>query len=260
MVTSDDYGITYGGTDGVLTACRQGILTQTGLFSNMECAKYAVDRMSKEFPNICLGIDINLVCGNPVSNPEDIPSLVESNGAFRSSGSHREEDKTNPEHIPYEEAYLETKNQVEKFIELAGKKPEYLNGHSYSTDLTRKAMSEIAKEYGIPQLMDVLRKNNLKGGGATAPWNTKPFPIEEQIKANPVSWFVEGKLTYLEDALKNDGVAHIHVHAGFVDAEIFKLSTYTIIRAKDLELITSPQLLKWVKDNDVELISMKDLV
>ena len=260
IVTADDYGITWAGADGVLMACRRGILTQTGLFSNTECAKYAVERMIHEFPNICLGIDINIVCGNPVSDPKDVPTMVNENGSFRSSKSHREEDITNPNHIPYEEAYLEVKNQVEKFIELAGKKPEYLNGHSYSTSLLQEAMKNVANEYDIPILSDILKRYNLPSGGTTAPWNIKPFPLEAQVEADPVAWFKEGKLTYLDEALKNDGITHIHVHAGYVDADTFKRSSYTVVRAKDLELITCPEILKWVKDNHVELISVRDLI
>lgn len=259
IVTSDDYGFTYGVTDGILYAAREGILTQTGLFSNMESATYAAERMLKDYPHIALGEDINLVAGYPCADPKLIPSLVRENGMLKSSGMHRQLDKTQPEHIPYEEAYIETKAQVERFIELAGRKPEYLQGHSYGTKQTTKARIDVAGEYGIPVLSDYLTKFNLPSGTQTAPWNNPSSPDWQQT-ADPIGMFERGELTYLTEALRNDGIAHIHVHAGFMDDPLTRMSTFTLIRTKDLQLITDRRVVDWVKENNVELINIRDLL
>ncbi len=48
-------------------------------------------------------------------------------------------------------------------------------------------------------------------------------------------------------------------HAGYVDAEIFYWSTLNFSRQKDLGMLISPEFKKWMRDNDVEMISFNDL-
>jgi len=38
-------------------------------------------------------------------------------------------------------------------------------------------------------------------------------------------------------------------HMGYVDAELMRLSTYNLYRAGDLEGITNPDVIRWVKEN-----------
>lgn len=269
IVTADDFAITFAGADGVIHAATYGCLTETGLFSNSPAAVYGVKRLLSERPDFCLGQDINLVTGRPLSDPKLIPSLVTEDGKFRTSGSHRLEDKTNPNHIPYEEAVIETEAQIQKFIELAGRKPEYLNGHSYGCENTKKAFADMAAKYEIPVLMDVLAKYNLPGGLDTAPWNNVSvmdatgkwdFSPATQLDRDPLKFFTEDKLEYLTKALEKNGIAHIHTHTGFVDRELIRLSSFNLIRMMEADFITSPELNNWIKKNNVELISVRDLL
>ena len=48
-------------------------------------------------------------------------------------------------------------------------------------------------------------------------------------------------------------------HCGFVDAELMKMSRCNIDRAYDHEYLTSPLIKEWIKNNDAELISFRDL-
>ena len=65
LVQGDDYGFTKGVTYGIIEAIDNGILTCTGMFTNMEIAPWAA-QFIKERPDFCFGIDFNLVAG-PVS-------------------------------------------------------------------------------------------------------------------------------------------------------------------------------------------------
>lgn len=267
IVTADDFGISDAATDGIIKCGRVGVLTQTGLFSNMPGAKYAVDRLMRECPHVCLGEDINLVAGKPVTDPKLIPTLVQENGYFKTSGMHRILDKTSPNHISYEEACLETENQIKKFIELAGKKPEYLSGHAYGCENTHKALRDIAAKYEIPLSQDLYEKIGVASGTNTAIWNALDgmttngkwdFSVETQLSRDPLQMFIDGKIEYLQKALENDGIAHIHTHAGFVDRDLFRRSSFTLIRAMEADFICSEELINWVKTNNVELVSFKD--
>lgn len=267
IVTADDYGITDAVTDGICKCARLGVLTQTGLFTNMPGSEYAAKRMINEYPHICLGQDINLVAGNPVTDPKLIPTLVQEDGSFRTSSMHRKLDQTQPNHIKYEEAYLETENQVKRFIDLTGKKPAYLSGHSYGTVETERAIKDVAQKYEVVLSMDMYKKIGVAAGLETAEWNKVvvksdgkyDFGMDVQFSRDPLKLFKEGKLDYLEKALKENGVAHIHTHAGFADKDLFDLSSFTLIRIMEANFITSKELVDWVKVNNVELVSINDL-
>lgn len=252
LVTSDDYGLTYGVTDGIIHAAKNGILTETGLMTNLECSEYAAKRMITECPHILLGEDINIVAGRPVCDPQQIPSMVNQDGTFKTSGQHRQLDKEMPNHIPYEESCIEIESQIQQFIRFVGHKPAYLQGHSYSCENHDRAMRDMAKKFDIPYFMDVAKEHGIRGGG---PWNKKPFSLEDQIVAKAEEWVLDGRLQLLQQK-----IGHIHVHAGFVDADIFEKSTYTIVRANDLACLVSPRVKQWVKDHHIELITIRDVI
>ena len=266
IVTADDYGITDAVTDGICKCARVGVLTQTGLFTNMPGSEYAAKRLINEYPHICLGEDINLVAGSPVTDPKLIPTLVQEDGSFMTSRMHRVKDKTEPNHIKYEDAYLETENQVKRFIELTGKKPEYISGHSYGTTETERAMKDVAAKYDIVLSADMYKKIGVGSGAETAQWNKVEvkqdgkydFGVETQLSRDPLKMFIEGKLEYLNKALAENGIAHIHTHAGFVDRDLFRRSSFTLIRIMESDFICSKELVDWVKTNNVELVSIKD--
>ena len=176
IIQSDDLGITEAVSCGIARAAREGAITCTGLFSNMPAAAFSVELM-KSYPQICLGEDINLVAGRPCADPEKIPSLVQKDGSFLTSGMHRAIDQKdgNQDHVRLEDCLIETEAQILKFRELTGKLPEYLHGHSYSTPATWKAMEEMGKKNGISLVREMHDKYGIKRPSKT--WYKKPFPL-----------------------------------------------------------------------------------
>ena len=183
IIQSDDLGITEAVSCGIARAAREGAITCTGLFSNMPAAPFAVELM-KPYPQICLGEDINLVAGRPCADPEKVPSLVQKNGLFLTSGMHWAIDQKDGDqnHVKYEDCLTETEAQVLRFKELTGKFPEYLHGHSYSTPATWAAMEAIGRKYSIPLVKEMHKRFGIIRPSRN--WNKKPFPLEDQIKAD----------------------------------------------------------------------------
>lgn len=253
IIQSDDFGITEAVTYGTLKGIRDGMITCTGMFSNMPSSSLAA-QMIKDYPEICLGQDINIVAGKPVSNPKNVPGMVQENGYFLTANMHREKDVTAKEHdhLDYEECCLEVEAQIQKFIELTGKKPEYLHGHSYGTQTLGKVMHEMAQKYEIPITFDMYQQYKI--GFLEESWNKKPFGLEEQLKTNPIEY-----ITNKDYMPQNCEVMLIGTHCGYVDSDLFNVSSYTLIRNRDLMAITSPEMKKWIKENEMELISFRDL-
>lgn len=69
----------------------------------------------------------------------------------------------------------------------------------------------------------------------------------------------ENLLTRGLPAIKEDELNCFICHAGFVDYELFRHTTLTLRRARDLDAMLSKKVLAWLDEHDVELITYRDL-
>ena len=199
LFQSDDYGLTDSVADGILKGIDQGIIRNTGLFVNMPSSARAAAKI-RDRQGVCVGIDINLVAGRPVSDPAEVPSLVNPDGHFVPSVQRMREGKITgrqgmclcfeEDPYDYEQTLLETENQVKRFIELMGRKQEFLKS--------------------------------------------------------------------LEASLSHE-IGYFICHCGFVEEDLMKETTYTMIRMKDLAMATSPRVRAFLQEHQIELITYRDL-
>lgn len=263
LFQSDDFGITEAVTLGIVKGIETGLVRNTGLFTNMPSSEFAASFI-KKYPHCNFGVDINLVAGKPLSNPADIPNLVDEQGNFISSIEHykRSEIKEqqalvtsfNKDPFTYEEAYLEADKQVQKYIELTGKNPDYIHPHSLITPVVNQVLSDLAKKYNIVYSLDFYKTQGFKM--FPADWNIKPvFKVEDQLKTD-VAQNVLDRL----DAIEDDQVTVMICHCGYVDAQLLKISSYSLIRTKDLEMATSEKLQQALQDAGVQLVTYRDLM
>lgn len=261
LFQADDYGLTESTTCGILKGIREGLIRNTGLFVNMPASVFAAQQIPT-YPNVCFGQDINLVSGKPITDPVLIPSLVNDCGELISSVIRMREGKLldkkgnvyyfEKDPYVYEEVLLEIENQVKRFIELVGRKPGYLHGHSLSTPNTSKAMKVIAEKYGL--ILSYQAWENHRIDRLPVDWNPKPFSFEAQMMTD----VEENLLRVLEEAKDKERCAFI-CHAGFIESDLFDYTTYTAIRMKDLKAATSIKIRKYVEDSKIKLITYDDL-
>ena len=265
LVQGDDYGFTKGVTYGILEAIDNGILTCTGMFTNMEIAPWAA-QFIKERPDFCFGVDFNLVSGPSVSDPKKIPHLVDEQGQFiRSSVRVKDErwksEEGRAELFPYDEVYAEVRAQYDRFIELTGRKPGYLNPHSIMPETVLKAIRQISSEEQVPYSMDLwkdffaLHMIPDEVDASQDATQSKVFNAEAQMRKDPL-----GKFMKHQDELLKHEIVVAGGHPGYVDADLFKMTSLSIERAKDLEFVTSPLMKEFIVKNQVELIDYYDLM
>ncbi|MGN1343227.1 MAG: ChbG/HpnK family deacetylase [Traorella sp.] len=261
LFQSDDYGLTDSVADGIIKGIELGIIRNTGLFVNMPSSSRSAEKI-KNRKDVCVGIDINLVAGNPVTDPKQIPSLVDEKGHFISSSRRMKEGKIlgvqgfeiifENDPYDYEETLLETENQVKRFIELMGRKPAYFHGHSIGTPNTAKAAREVAKKYGILMTTDVMKCDAVYS--IPCDWTPKPFPIEKQMATDVEANFLKS----LENSLDHE-IGYFICHCGFVEEDLFRETSYTLIRNKDLYAACSPKVRQFLDEHEIELITYEDL-
>ena len=262
LLQSDDYGMTYGVTDGTIHGIRDGFLKNTGLFVNMDSSAYAAERI-RDF-DVCLGIDINLACGRPVSDPSLVPHLVDENGYFRHSVRIRQENKLIRtdrylyyfEEDPYnfEETLIETRAQIFRFIELTGKLPAYINAHSIMTENTEKAAKIAREEFGIRgHSSDFYFGNKYIDLSYTGDYEV--MSDAQQIDLDVKDLIIRKVLPSIPEEI----LCFFCCHCGFIDKDLMKESTYTFQRMNDAALICDPDLKKAIEDNGITLITYNDL-
>ncbi len=125
IITADDYGMSLAVNQAINEGIECGLITSTNVMVGMDNSQDAAF-LRQKYPNISVGIHWTLSAGKPVSRPEDIPSLIDSNGKFYNYQDFRERYRSND--IKEDEIIIELKNQYERFCSLCGK-PDYWNTH-----------------------------------------------------------------------------------------------------------------------------------
>jgi predicted glycoside hydrolase/deacetylase ChbG (UPF0249 family) len=267
LVQGDDFGYTKAVTYGIVDAIDNGVLNCTGLFVNMPATGLAVSFM-KDRPQTCFGIDFNIMVGHCISDPKDIPHLVDEDGLFITNKERKKNaDFFSKEGLqklyPHDEMYHEMKAQYEKYLELTGGiNPGYMNPHALMYEGYTQVIHELSLEYKVPFSMDVQKDykfaNVFSKKFEEMIQNKVPMPTYKnddekliaQIHLDP--WKdIQGYNEYL---LQSE-YATIGGHPGFVDAELVESSSLSLERMRDQQLLTSQKVKDWIKENHIELIT-----
>ena len=254
---SDDYGITKAQARGCMEAIHNGVIRNTGFFSNMPWAEEVFEWIKGDLDQIAFGIDLNASTGPSVLPHNEVPHLTHENGQFLGSRENRalDTDENNHDHLNdcRDELYREFDAQIQKFITIVGKKPDYIHNHAYGTPTTETITEELAEKYGIMSSAAVMKRDDVKMVGmGWYKWGGPELQLTEDLI---------GYLTNDHDGVLTSGKEYVYMvtHCGYADAELFELSSFSLCRVKDLEAMCSDQVKQWVKDNHLELASFKDM-
>jgi hopanoid biosynthesis associated protein HpnK len=81
IITGDDFGLALPVNEAIVEAHQKGILTTASLMIGERFSRDAVER-ARQNPSLKVGLHLTLVEGHPVSDPGEIPDLVDSDGSF----------------------------------------------------------------------------------------------------------------------------------------------------------------------------------
>ncbi|MEW9096045.1 MAG: chitin disaccharide deacetylase [Clostridiaceae bacterium] len=245
IFNADDFGLTSGCNRGIVEAIKNEVVTSTTLMVNMPKAEEAV-KLAKENGITSLGIHLTLTCGKPILSEKEVPSLIDDRGIF-----YRRTKKLCPV-MNLKEAERELRAQINKFLQM-GMDLSHMDGHHHihMYDGVREIVANLAKEYDVP-----LRSSNME---------CKMLYDEMGIKTTDYfTWDFYGEKATL-DGLKsiikdlNHGTIEIMCHPAFLDEELEQISSYSKNRAEELKILTSEELKQWLRGENIELITFKDL-
>ncbi len=82
IINADDFGLSDGVTAGIIRAWRDGVVTSTTALINIDGAADRVLAADAAYPELPIGLHLNITTGKPVLAPEQVPSLVNPMGCF----------------------------------------------------------------------------------------------------------------------------------------------------------------------------------
>lgn len=243
LMRADDLGYSEAVNLGIYKSVHDGMIKNVGLMANMIYAKHGICLLENE--NICLGLHVNISAGKPVRDFKEVQSLVDENGNFKTSKVY----KKAIEDIDLKEVLSEIEAQYDKFIELTGKEPAYMDAHAVKSKNFMLAVKMIADKHGI--------KN-------TPPFISidKPVTIDERLVfLNGGSALGKTPFECLKEVVeeKQNEIEMIIYHPGFVDAYLMNHSSLNIQRVFELEMLCDDQTKQYLKSGEVELITFNDL-
>ncbi|WP_050637146.1 ChbG/HpnK family deacetylase [Candidatus Stoquefichus sp. SB1] len=245
IMRADDLGFSEAVNYGILKSIVDGVITSTGMMPNMESAKHGYELVKNL--DIALGQHTNICVGKPLSDPALIPSLVQKNGEFCSSKEIRARKEDS---IVVEEAEIEIEAQLQRFIEITGRKPDYFEGHAVFSENFFKALKNVADKHGLffcnPSIDKEWEKENHLYG---LPF----FKLDSDGLYDPKE--------YMQDnfqLIKENECSVAIFHPGYLDQYILTHSSFTKIRAMECDFLCSEWLKQWICDHQIELVNFKN--
>lgn len=147
LIHADDFGLSPDVNQGVLAAMQAKIVGSASLLVNFPAAMAAAELAHRH--QLDIGWHLNLVQGRPLTEPQNIASLVDSRGEFLSAGAFMSRcflRRLKPEHLR-----LELQAQLNFFSE-HGLKPSHVDGHlhMHAMPVVAEVLRDLLGEQPIP--------------------------------------------------------------------------------------------------------------
>ena len=251
IINADDFGFSQGVNAAIIKAHEEGILTSTSLMVSGDAAQEAI-ALSRNYPNLAVGLHLVLVCGKSVLPPVQIPHLVDSQGNFSNNPTQAG--------LTYQfnqatraELRLEISAQLQKFRD-SGLNLAHVDGHLHLHvhPVILNILTEFAAEFKIKFIR--LPSEEL----------TKNLKIDQRNLLTKIIWsIVFGQLRrYGEGLLKANQIKFANRVYGLLQtgdmSEKYLLDLIPQIEAELVEIYSHPALVNTETNNggEVELAAL----
>lgn len=271
IINADDFGITAGVNKAIFELVDAGVLTSTSVMTNMPT--YRDIAVLKD--RIGIGVHFNLTVGNPVLEPQSVPSLVNTEGYFYDLSQLLTRIKEGK--IVREEVEFEFEAQIKQLIN-TGIKPDHINSHEslIKYPFFNKIIKKLAKKYKIagvrtysPRKFDYSRLLNPRKilisfylEFQRYRWKKEGFSVADKYDSL-MEIGLNTKLAYkkLKDIFLNlpDGILEFCIHPGYCNGDNIPLGRYIYEREAELEALLSDDFRKIIINSRAKLITFKEI-
>lgn len=253
LIRADDLGLSEGVNYGIEKAVCGGIIRTVGVMTNMPAAKHGLDLL-KNVP-VCFGQHTNICTGRPLTDPALIPSITDKDGNFKSSKEYR---SATEDFVVLDEVILEIEAQYQMFKKLVGEEPSYFEGHAVASANFFKGLEIVAKEHNLPYFAMSMKGEPVKFRNSLVyAYMPKDFAAYEE---DPFTGLQDLAANAHESKNGGEMVCDLMVcHPGYIDDDLLRLSSMTIPRVKEAAMASSERTKKWLKEQDITLVTYNDL-
>jgi hypothetical protein len=263
ILNADDLAVSHSEDVASFAALDQKLITSATVM--VPCPWFTeVATYAKAHPEADLGLHLTLTAEwetyrwGPIASRALVPSLVGPDGNFYASP----EDVA--KHAKLNEAETEIRAQIER-AKAMGIEPTHLDAHMHTLYTTPELFGvflKVAREYKLPIRM----ARNDQPFQAMLPLMAPGDPIPDAIFSPGEDVPATGWTDYYVSLIKNlrPGVTEVFVHLAHDDAETQAIMVNhpdwgAAWRQRELDIISSPEFRKALKDNHVILIGWRDI-
>lgn len=266
IIHADDAGLSHSENQATIKALQNGSVNSYSIM--VPCPWfYEMSTFAKNNPNYDCGVHLTLTCEwdnykfGPVLPAREVPSLVDQNGYFYKT---RKEFKNNAK---LEEIKKELTAQIERALQF-GIQPSHLDSHMCSIGVTPPILElykELGKTYNLPVFIN-------KGFVQSISLSDEKYNFENTLLADTLlignfNNFEKGELKKsYEEALDSisPGFTIFLLHPAFDDTEMQGITINhpnfgSAWRQIDYDYFTSPECKTKLKENDIQLITWKEI-
>jgi len=252
IINADDFGMTIGVTRGIIWSIKEGIVRDTSFLVNSKHFDETVE-LAKNAGINSVGLHLTLTFAKPLSNENEVKSLVNEEGRFY------KKPYLIPENFSIAEVEKEFRAQLDKF-HTSGLKLSHIDSHHGAGEVLGNEVFNlilnIAKEQNVPlrrpKCSDYVKKI-LETGVRTTDFIDRNFGGE--IHSTTEDYLIG----ILEKYKCKDCTVEIMSHPAIVDDELVNISSYSTNRENELNVLTSKRIMDYISKNNIELISFNEL-
>lgn len=254
IINADDYGLTGGICRNIVALFDKDAISNTSVMICVEGAVARCKLLRDSGHAHRAGVHLQATAENhhrtPLSDPRDIPSLVDANGQFPMR------DHLGP--INLEELEHEWNAQILKTIEALGTKPSHLDSHHGLQRIPELApvYLKLAAKYDLP----------VRGGTEIGQVDGSSYGVKVSALCDNGWTGKDAPLDVLKDritkglSLCGDGVLELITHPGFVDDDLMKSSTWNTVRENDHAVLLELAESKWLEEQGIQMVKYPEMV
>jgi predicted glycoside hydrolase/deacetylase ChbG (UPF0249 family) len=272
VVNADDFGISRGVNRGIVEAHRKGLVTSASLMPNLPSAEDALTRAAI-CPDLGLGLHLTLTAGRPLSPPDLVPTLVDTDGRFFVLGTLLS--RLSLGQVRADDLARELTAQVEWALR-RGVRPSHLDSHHHVHVHPRVApvVIGLARQHGIgwvrcpveggpsPALLglppkDAARTLAISTFGLVTRILVRRAGLRTTRQFRGIGLGMGFATPGLLDTLDRlpPGLTELMTHPGNPDEELARLTVFAEGRDRELAALTAPPARELVRRRRIRLTS-----
>ncbi|MBW3697785.1 carbohydrate deacetylase [Vibrio sp. T187] len=245
ILNADDFGLSESVNLGIVECFKAGVVKSTTVMMNQQGTKHATKLYQQGLiPEV--GLHFTVTAGKPLSDPKDVPSLVDEHGNFLDKSVLMVKRDINED-----EVYRELQAQYQAAKE-AGFDINHIDSHHFAGVFLplKNAFIRFANDVGLP----VRRVDNIVEGQSALKVAT-PDAFDERFFDRGVSL---DNLKHLLSEYKRsmpNGVVELMCHPSVDNnQDLNEVTGYVAMRAIEKGLLSSPELIAWLKEQNIECV------